>query len=198
MQASEAWCRKGGFRVLASGTQGTCPLFNFPFSHSTPRSDGHCTLLRPNFGLRPAPSGAGLRRVNPPAAGRRDHAKCPDFSTGIHRHVLLPSAFPRETLRMENYQMTRGTNLVGRRFRGPRVPGSEHERGSRCTPCARYRDADRRISNRYKVRIEIAVTHSKQTRGTNSNRHKFRGLPARFSEGLPAEAFRVCEGGVRG
>ena len=30
-------------------------------------------------------------------------------------------------------------------------------------------------ANRYKVRIEIAVTHSRQTRGTSSNRHKFRG-----------------------
>jgi hypothetical protein len=55
----------------------------------------------------------------------------------------------------------------------------------------------RSISNRYMVRIEIAVTYSKQTRGTNSNRHKFRGLPASFLEGLPAEAFRVCAGGVR-
>jgi len=45
------------------------------------------------------------------------------------------------------------------------------------------------ISNRYEVRIEIAVTYSKQRRATNSNRYKFRGLPA--------EAFRVCEGGVR-
>jgi hypothetical protein len=33
------------------------------------------------------------------------------------------------------------------------------------------------ISNRNKVRIEIAVTYSKQTRGTNSNRNSFRGSP---------------------
>jgi hypothetical protein len=32
-------------------------------------------------------------------------------------------------------------------------------------------------SNRNKVRIEIAVTYSKQTRGTNSNRNSFRGSP---------------------
>jgi hypothetical protein len=31
------------------------------------------------------------------------------------------------------------------------------------------------ISNRYKVRIEIVVSHSKQTIGTNSNRNSFRG-----------------------
>jgi hypothetical protein len=29
-------------------------------------------------------------------------ARCPDFSTDIHRRVLLPSTFPREMLRMGN------------------------------------------------------------------------------------------------
>jgi hypothetical protein len=35
------------------------------------------------------------------------------------------------------------------------------------------------ISNRNKVRIEIAVTYSKQTRGTKSNRNSFRGSSER-------------------
>jgi hypothetical protein len=34
---------------------------------------------------------------------------------------------------------------------------------------------DEQISNRNKVRIEIGVTHSKQTVGTDSNRNSFRG-----------------------
>jgi hypothetical protein len=71
---------------------------------------------------------------------------------------------------------------------GSRIPGSDHEPGSRCAVCAsrsnsrdavsaRYRDTIHCLSNRNNVRIEIAVTYSKQTRGTNSNRNSFRGSP---------------------
>jgi hypothetical protein len=38
------------------------------------------------------------------------------------------------------------------------------------------------ISNRYKVRIEIAVSHRKQRKATNSNRNSFRGSSKRRDE----------------
>jgi hypothetical protein len=75
------------------------------------------------------------------------------FSSDIHSLVPLHSAFRHAMLNQEHCQMAGELRPV---------------RGSR---------QFRSISNRYKVRIEIAVTHSKQTRGTNSNRHKFRGSP---------------------
>jgi hypothetical protein len=53
--------------------------------------------------------------------------------------------------------MTRATDLVGGWFAS--------------LPLAPVLSRNPRLSNRNKVRIEIAVTYSKQTRGTNSNRN---------------------------
>jgi hypothetical protein len=62
--------------------------------------------------------------------------------------------------------MTRATSPVGSRF-------------APCPPkhCGVAKGGHAANSNRNKVRIEIAVTYSKQTRGTNSNRNSFRGVP---------------------
>jgi hypothetical protein len=78
--------------------------------------------------------------------------------------------------------MTRATSPVGSRFREPRVVGLLHSANGparRSTTGLRRRVTNHCISTRNKVRIEIAVTYSKQTRGTNSNRNSFRGSSER-------------------
>jgi hypothetical protein len=65
--------------------------------------------------------------------------------------------------------MTRALTSVG----GPLHSADGPAR--RSTTGLRRRVTNHCISNRNKVRIEIAVTYSKQTRGTNSNRNSFRG-----------------------
>jgi len=50
------------------------------------------------------------------AIGPKLCARHLDFSTAVHRRVLLPSAFPNAMLRMVNFQMTRAASPVGRRL----------------------------------------------------------------------------------
>src|SRR5208282_6920710 len=49
-----------------------------------------------------------------------------------------------------------------------------------------------RISNRYTKLLEIALTHSKQTTATQSNRYKFRGSFPSFGRLVEEPAMRQC------
>jgi hypothetical protein len=85
-------------------------------------------------------------------------------------------------LRMEIFHMTRAMTSVGGPLHSVDGPARRCTTGLRRRAGARQsierlrrRVTNHCFSNRNKVRIEIAVTHSKQTIGTDSNRNSFRG-----------------------
>jgi hypothetical protein len=129
-------------------------VLTFPFGQISPHRNGQCTRSRKNW-----------------SHGQSNLASCCAM------------------LRMEIFQMTRATSPVGSRFAslplalghprnfsptGLRSPAPDGA-GRRRVTNHHSRVTNHCLSNRNKVRIEIGVTYSKQTRGTNSNRNSFRG-----------------------
>jgi hypothetical protein len=124
----------------------------------------HCAMLRMEISqmTRAVASVGGSPLLQQGGAGLQSSGRAfvlkMGFSPGISRCPALKrrirvEAFPG-ALKRSFPRMNAGapTNLLG------------------CSLC---------FSNRNKVRIEIAVTYSKQTRGTNSNRNSFRGSSER-------------------
>jgi hypothetical protein len=106
--------------------------------------------------------GAGLQ-----SSGRAFVVKM-GFSLGISRCPFAPQGKPalKRAIRVEAFP-----GALKRSFPHINVGAPTNLLGS--SHC---------ISNRYKVRIEIVVSHSKQTIGTNSNRNSFRGSAKRRDE----------------
>jgi hypothetical protein len=152
--------------------QNTGRRFGNESAGARPRK-GHCTRLRKNWshGQSNFASRCAMLRM----ARLRPNCWLRRVNSGGHMTRALTSV--GGPLHSADGPARRST--TGLRSPAPYGAGRRRAGVRRSIEGLRRRITNHCISNRNKVRIEIVVTYSKQTRGTNSNRNSFRGSSRR-------------------